>query len=70
MAELTDRAETEEYLSQCLRGEHGPKAFLEAYRYATEQAHGKAKQQVEAKVAHKVLVVNDVDELEAASGDD
>lgn len=44
MAELTSSVEVEGYLTDCLRGVHGPKAFNSAYKYATEQAHGKATQ--------------------------
>lgn len=36
-----------DYMRACVRGEHGPKAAIAAYKYATEQAHGKATTKVE-----------------------
>lgn len=44
MRELTSRPEVVAYLNRCLDGKEGPNAFHAAYKYATEQAHGKAEQ--------------------------
>lgn len=46
MAALGDDPRVLVYLRQCLRGKHGPKAFVQAYKYVTEQSHGKAVQPV------------------------
>ena len=47
MAELVSAEETEAYLAECLRGEHGPKAFLGALQFAADRGYGKAPQKIE-----------------------
>ena len=59
LRQLVCSEETEAYLAQCLRGEHGPKVFLTAYRYCVDQAYGRPVQavQVEGDVRQFVMEV-------------
>ena len=47
MRELASLESAEEYLERCIKGEFGPKFFLAAYQYVTEQGYGKATAFVE-----------------------
>ena len=47
MRELASLESAEQYLEDCITGKYGPKFFLKAYQYVTEQGYGKATQFVE-----------------------
>lgn len=49
MAEMGRDPRALVYLRQCLRGKHGPEAFVKAYKYTQDQAHGKATQPVQLR---------------------
>ena len=50
MRELASLESAEEYLERCITGEFGPKFFLAAYQYVTEQGYGKATAFVEQTI--------------------
>ena len=64
MRELASLASAEEYLERCIKGEFGPKFFLAAFQYVTEQGYGKATAFVEQTVTTPPKPVNP-DELRA-----
>ena len=44
MRKLVDDTETQEYLTKCLRGQHGARVFMSALQYSTDHGFGKAPQ--------------------------
>ena len=58
MRELASLEAAEEYLERCIKGEFGPKFFLAAYQYVTEQGYGKATAFVEQTVTNPPKPVN------------
>lgn len=47
MQALASQKNVEDYLRKCIRGEFGPKFFLQALQYTTDRGYGKAMQPVE-----------------------
>ena len=64
MRELASLESAEDYLERCIKGEFGPKFFLAAYQYVTEQGYGKATAFVEQTTKEQPKPVNP-DELRA-----
>ena len=64
MRELVSNEQVFTYLERCLTGEFGPKSFLAAFQYATDQGYGKATQYVEQTITNPPPPINP-DELRA-----
>ena len=64
MRQLASLESAEDYLERCIKGEFGPKFFLAAYKYVTEQGYGKATAFVEQTITNPPPPVSP-DELRA-----
>lgn len=62
MRELASSDKAIEYLEECVRGKHGPKAAVSAHKHITERGYGKEPSPVElgGKLRVEVAVVNEV----------